>query len=71
MLIATKPPTISMENKNGGLWNSSIKKSAANKLVKTGWSIKPFNNFLNINFLKHLKSNRPMSLATTKAACSY
>jgi hypothetical protein len=71
MLMPTKPPTISMENKKGGLWNSRIKKSAAKKLVKTGWSIKPFNNFLNINFLKHLKSNRPASLLTTIAACSY
>jgi hypothetical protein len=45
---------MSREKKNGGLWNRSIKKSVKKRLVKRGWSIKPFRIFLNITFpVKH------------------
>jgi hypothetical protein len=36
MLIATSAPTITTENRNGGLWNSNKAKSAMNKLVNNG-----------------------------------
>ncbi|WP_371927961.1 hypothetical protein, partial [Methylomonas rivi] len=49
ILIATSAPTINTEKKNGGLWNSSMAKSATNKLVNKGWSTKPIKIFLNIS----------------------
>jgi hypothetical protein len=43
-----RPANMTKENKNGGLWNNRIKKSVANTLVNTGWSIKPLRIFWNI-----------------------
>jgi len=38
MHIAIKPPSITKEKKNGGLWRSKMAKSATNRLVNNGWS---------------------------------
>ena len=48
MHIAIRPTSITSENKNGGLCNRRIAKSATNKLVKNGWSIKALRIFLNV-----------------------
>lgn len=41
-------PSMTMENRKGGLWKTNNAKSATNRLVNTGWSTKPSKIFLNI-----------------------
>jgi hypothetical protein len=48
MHIAISAPSMIRENKNGGLWNRRMPKSATKKLVNIGWSMKPLRILLNI-----------------------
>lgn len=46
--MAISAPSITNENRNGGLWNNKIAKSVTNRLANMGWSRKALRIFVNM-----------------------